>query len=109
VTLPSGTFRESEIHVVLDRDRSDPRLVQSLMDMGLYTAYLPKSYGTAQVFTLQGSKAKIGSLLGPLKDYLAKAGGTVNGSIKEERIADWWLSEPSLSLPPVVEDIDWLV
>jgi len=106
-TLPAGVFRESEIHIVLDRDRSDPRLVLSLMNMGLYTAYIPKAYGTAQVFTVQGSKAKILSLVDPLKTYLGNAGGIVNGSIKEERIAAWWLSEPSLTLPPVIGEIEW--
>jgi hypothetical protein len=106
-TLPPGGFRESEIHVVLNRDESEPRLLQSLLDMGLYTAYIPKPYGTAQVFTVQGSKEKIQSILPSLKEYLENAGGAVNCSIKEERVADWWLSEPSLRLPPVVSSIEW--
>jgi hypothetical protein len=105
--LPAGGFRESEIHVVLNRDKSDPRLLQSLLDMGLYTAYMAKSYGTAQIFTVQGSREKIQTILPALKEYLENAGGAVNCSIKEERVADWWLSEPTLRLPPVVDSIEW--
>jgi hypothetical protein len=106
--LPAGGFRESEIHVVLNRDRSDPRLLQSLTQMGLYTAYMPKPYGTAQVFTVQGSKLKILSILKPLRRYLEEAGGSINCSIKEERVAGWWLSEPTLRLPPVIRSVEWL-
>lgn len=105
--LPVGGFRETEIHVVLNRDKSHPRLLQSLLEMGLYTAYIPKEYGTAQVFTVQGSKDKIQTMLPALREYLEKAGGAVNCSIKEERVADWWLSEPTVRLPPVVESIVW--
>ncbi|HYU97706.1 MAG TPA: hypothetical protein VE977_02645, partial [Pyrinomonadaceae bacterium] len=105
--LPSGGFRESEIHVVLNRDKSEPLLLQSLVEMGLYTAYMNKPYGTAQIFTVQGSREKIQLLLPALKEYLENAGGAVNCSIKEERVADWWLSEPTLQLPPVVGSIEW--
>jgi len=107
INLPAGSFRESEIHVVLNRDKSEPRLLQSLVEMGLYTAYMPKPYGTAQIFTVQGSREKIRSILPPLKEYLENAGGMVNCSIKEERVADWWVSEPTLRLPPVVGYIEW--
>src|ERR1043166_3979 len=57
--LVDGRFRETEIHVVMNRDKSDPRLLQSLLDMGLYTAYMEKPYGIAQIFTVQGSRKKI--------------------------------------------------
>jgi hypothetical protein len=104
--LPEASFRESEIHVTLDRDRSHPQLQRDLLEMGLYGAYLPKSYGTAAIFTAQGARAKIAELLPVLTDYLERAGGAEEGSIKEERIVSWWLSEPRLSLPPVVDTID---
>lgn len=106
-SLPAGGFRESEIHVVLDRDRSDPRLIDSLLSMGFFTAYMPKPYGTAQIFTAQGSKARIQEILPPLTNYLKRAGGAANCSIKEERVAAWWLSEEGLRLPPVVDKIRW--
>jgi hypothetical protein len=103
--LLPGTFRESEIHITLSRDRSDPHLLRSLMEIGLFAAYLPKSYGTAEIFTVQGSKEQIRNILPPLMEYLERAGGAVECSIKEERVADWWLSEPALYLPPVVSNI----
>ena len=106
--LPSGTFRESEIHVTLDRDRSHPQLLRNLLDMGFYAAYLPKSYGTAEIFTAQGSRTSIDAILPALSEYLERAGGTVECSIKEERIAEWWTSDPDLPLPPVIDSIDWL-
>ncbi|HEX7722712.1 MAG TPA: hypothetical protein VF397_11180 [Pyrinomonadaceae bacterium] len=106
-TLAEGEFRETEIHVVLNRDKSDPALLQSLLDMGLYTAYMEKSYGTAQIFTAQGSRERIQEMLPALKNYLEMAGGAVNCSIKEERVAAWWLSEPGLRLPPVVGSVEW--
>ncbi len=105
--LPSGTFRESEVHITLDRDRSHPQLRRSLLHMGLYSAYLPKSYGTAEIFTAQGSRANIDIILPVLVEYLQSAGGAVECSIKEERIADWWTSDPKLPLPPVIGSIDW--
>jgi hypothetical protein len=105
--LPPGTFRETEVHITLDRDRSEPRLLWNLLEMGLFAAYLPKTYGTAVIFTAQGSRAHIDALLPSLTAYLERAGGAVECSIKEERIAHWWMSEPDLPLPPVVESIQW--
>jgi hypothetical protein len=108
-SLPEGMFRESEIHVVLDRDRSDPRLIENLTGMGLFTAYMTKPYGTAQIFTAQGSKADVQELLPALTRFLKMAGGAVNCSIKEERVAGWWLSGDGLRLPPVIGRIVWNV
>ena len=105
--LPAGAFRESELHVALDRDRSHPHLLSTLLDMGLYAAYLPKSYGTAEVFTAQGSRSHIDAILPALFHYLERSGGAVTCSVKEERIANWWTSELDLPLPPVIESIEW--
>jgi hypothetical protein len=44
-----------------------------------------------------------------LKLYLEDVGGAVNCSLKEERVAAWWLSEPTLRLPPVVGEIEWTI
>ncbi|HEV7859662.1 MAG TPA: hypothetical protein VGO91_13685 [Pyrinomonadaceae bacterium] len=106
-SLPPASFRESEIHIVLNRELSDERLLQSLADMGFFTAYLPKSYGLAQIFTAQGSKETIQEILPPLIEYLEKAGGAVNCSIMEERVAGWWLSASSVRMPPVIAAIHW--
>jgi hypothetical protein len=105
--LPIGTFRESEIHITLDRDRSHPELRRRLKQIGLFSAFLPKSYGIAEVFTVQGSQIHINSLLPALRNYLSKAGGAVQCSIKEERVARWWVNRPNTLLPPVVSAILW--
>ena len=104
-SLPPGRFRETEIHIALSRDSSDPRLLQNLMEMGFFGAYLPKSYGVAAIFTAQGSRQDIDQILPALERYLNNAGGAVACSIKEERIANWWVSDPDLRLPPVVQDV----
>ena len=105
-SLPAGHFRESEIHVTLDRDRSDPRLIEALAGMGFFAAYLPKPYGTAQIFTVQGSRALIGELMPDLLAFLRTAGGAVSCSVKEERIAAWWMSDPPVRLPPVISTVE---
>jgi hypothetical protein len=105
--LPPGTFRQTEVHITLDRDRSHPQLQRNLIEMGLFAAYLPKNYGTAAIFTAQGSRDHIDEILPALTNYLERAGGTVQCSLKEERIAAWWMSDPNLALPPVVASIQW--
>jgi len=105
--LPRGAFRESEIHVTLDRDTSDARLIQALSGMGLYSGYLPKAHGVAQVLTVQGARDDIDAVKEPMLAYLRAAGGGKNCSIKEERIVDWWVSSPDVTLPPVIHRIDW--
>ena len=104
-TLLPGRFRESEIHITLDRDRSHPELRRRLREIGLFSACLPKSYGIAEVFTVQGSQRDIGVLLPLLRRYLTDAGGGVRCSIKEERVARWWMCRPDIPLPPVVSFI----
>jgi hypothetical protein len=105
--LSEGRFRETEIHITLSRDESDPRLLRTLEQMGFFGAYLPKPYGIAQIFTVQGTQEKIDVMLPVIIEYLEKAGGSVKCRIKEERVARWWTSSPIVSIPPVVDIIDW--
>jgi hypothetical protein len=105
-SLPEGAFRESEIHIVMSSERSDPRLLEVLTDMGLFSAYMEKPYGRAIIFTAGGGREIVGQLLSSLRDYLREAGGGEEASIKEERIAAFWVSDTSLRLPPVVTSID---
>ena len=105
--LKPGEFRQSEIHITLDRDKSNPTLRKRLREMGMFSACLPKTFGMAEVFTLQGSQSQIDRLLPSLRRYLQQAGGAVHCSIKEERIARWWVSRRELALPPVVSSITW--
>ena len=105
--LPSGSFRDNELHITLDRDRSDPALLACLKEMGFFSGYLPKSYGTAQVLTVQGSHRDIGAIKPAVLRFLRLAGGSQRCSVKEERIVKWWVSSPTLALPPVIQDIRW--
>jgi hypothetical protein len=100
--LPQGHFRASEIHVTMNRDRSEPRLVEALCQAGFFAAYLPKSYGTAVVLTAQGSRAMIDALLPRVHAFVLRAGGAVSCSVMEERVVGWWLSHADVELPPVV-------
>ena len=105
--LQPGRFRQSEVHVTLSRDHSDFRLLTNLSAMGLYSALIPKTYGIGLVFTVQGSQQTISKLVPPLIEYLHAAGGCMSGSVKEERIASYWVSDPNLVLPPVVSATKW--
>jgi hypothetical protein len=103
--LPTGKFREDEIHITLDRDRSDPRLILSLRQMGFFSVYMDKDYGTAEIFTTQGSGRDIRTVLPLITNYLNEVGGAVNCVIKEEIIVRSWMSSPDLQLPPVISTI----
>jgi len=105
--LASGTFRETELHVTVARDGTDPGLIRGLRAMGLFCAHIPKPSGMALVFTVQGSRCHIDLLAPALTEYLMAAGGSQNASIKEERIARWWMSSADIKRPPVVRAIHW--
>ena len=104
-SLPTGKFREDEIHITLDRDRSDPQLILSLRQMGFFSVYMDKDYGTAEIFTTQGSYHDIQTVLPLITNYLNQVGGAVNCVIKEERIVRSWMSAPEITLPPVITSI----
>lgn len=104
-TLPAGSFRESEIHLTLNESASDPRALHALEQMGLFSAHMQKDYGIARIFTTQGSREAIAMVLAKLIPHLDLAGGVTNATIKEERIARWWLSDPGFPLPPVIASI----
>ena len=107
-SLPEGKFREDEIHITLDRDRSDHRLRDSLKQMGFSPAYMKKDYGIAEILTIQGSRKDIEIVLPLITNYLKQVGGAVNCVIKEERIVRSWMSAPDITLPPVITSIQQL-
>lgn len=100
-------FREGEIHVCFLKKQSDSRLQQALEAMGLHPCYTPKQEGVMAVLTCQGSLEQIGQLLPKITTYLQEAGGGANCSIKEEHIAEWWMSDPGVKLHPIVDHIEW--
>ncbi len=40
-----------------------------------------------------------------MKEYIDAVGGAVMCSIKEERIARWWVSGDEVKLPPVIHEV----
>lgn len=100
--LAPGTFREDEIHVTLDRDKSHPRLINNLRKMGFFSAYMDKPDSRVEILTVQGSLKQIQQLLPQILHYIKDAGGAVKCSVKEERIVRWWVSSLELRLPPVI-------
>ena len=102
--LPEGKFREDEIHITLDRHSSDPRALMELRRMGFFSAYMGKEYGESEIFTIQGTYHQITQILPEVRSFLEKLGGLSRCSLKEERIIKWWLSDSSVTLPPVIED-----
>lgn len=103
--LSAGTFREDEIHITLDREKSDPRLIKSLRSMGFFSAYMDKLSAKVEILTIQGTRQQIQEILPKLIMYLQQAGGSVGCSIKEERIIRWWTSSLDIQLPPVIQSI----
>ena len=97
-------FRESELHVTLSRDESDPRLLEALHhQIGMLSGFIPKQYGMAQIFTAQGTQAQINQIRDPLVAYIHSAGGAAHCSIKEERTVSYWMSHPrGIGLPHVI-------
>jgi hypothetical protein len=102
--LPNGIFREDELHITLDK--SDQRLIKNLRSMGFFSAYMEKSYGTAEILTVQGTRKMIKQISSHILPYLENAGGAVNCSIKEEQVIQWWASSPEISFPPTAKTIN---
>jgi hypothetical protein len=100
-------FRASEVHVAMDKERSDPRTLDAMREMGFYEVLMPKpnEERTAIIFTVQSEKREqIQQLIPIIEEFLRKNGGVSHGSIKEEIISDWLLSDPDVTLPPVLTD-----
>lgn len=103
-------FRETEMHVVLDSRASDRRLIQRLLDAGLYGAYYDKPTGyRAMILTAQGFVRDVRPLMGTLIAYLEAAGGSVRGTIKEECIARYELfGIAAPDLPEIIANVKML-
>ena len=105
---PNEGFREAELHLVMDRDKSDPRLVKKLLDAGLYGAYIPDGDRIELVLTAQGFIRDIDPLIASLRDYLKRAGGTVHGQLFDERAVRYAIfNADHTSLPEIVDRIEW--
>ncbi|HXC53112.1 MAG TPA: hypothetical protein VN634_19650 [Candidatus Limnocylindrales bacterium] len=101
-----SAFRESEIHVTLDSERSDPRLLKKLREIGMLKGTIPKPWGKASIFTAQGTQEQIDRIREPLWDFLRRSGGGVRCTIKEEKTVRYWLSHAvGIGLPQVISTI----
>ncbi len=101
-----SAFRQSEVHVVMDEDGSDPRLHRALLAMGMYEARKPlKTGGMRMIYTAQAeTRQTIDGLLPDLLQYLVETGGGRGLSVKREHIVDF-VATPNISVPPVISRI----
>lgn len=106
---PFEQFRESELHLSLDKDASNPKLIKNLLDAGLYGAYLPKANYTALILTIQGFREDIGALTECIWNYLAESGGTVRAKLKEE-FAIWHklYGITPRDLPEIIHEVQYI-
>jgi len=99
-------FRQTEIHLTFEKDKSNPHLVKKLLDAGLYGAYIPKKHGTFVVLTAQGRIKEISQLWSVLKNYVEESGGTYRCTMKEERAIRYKVYGVTNSdMPEVIEEI----
>lgn len=101
--LPPGGFRETEVHLTCDYERSDPEAIKALLEMGMFGALMEKPWGTSIVLTAQGSRKRIDSFWEELYTYLRSSGGLMRATLKEERIIKFWIAHPEIDqVPPVI-------
>lgn len=102
-------FRQTEIHLTFDKDKSNPDLIKKLLDAGLFGAYIPKKHGTFLVLTAQGRVREISKLWPVLKSYIEKSGGTFRCTLKEERAIKYKVyGVTSVDMPEVIESVSYL-
>ncbi|GEM_PF-1212508 len=101
-------FRQTELHLVIDKDESDPRLIKGLLDAGLYGAYVRKTDHTPLVLTAQGFVKDIEPLIEALRRYVNEAGGAVGCTLKEERALRFGLvGVMPEDLPEIVDRVEY--
>jgi hypothetical protein len=79
------SFRQTELHLTMEKSRSNFSLQKKLLDSGLYGAYVPKKDGEFLVLTMQGYLKDISKLIDVLREYLIQSGGFYRCTLKEER------------------------
>lgn len=88
-TLSEGGFKESEVHMTLDKDASDPRVMDYFTSMGMVPAIMPKRHADgspfdALILTAAGDKREIAHVMKELRDVIPRLGGIKGCSIKFE-------------------------
>ena len=105
---PQESFREAELHLVMDKDRSNPTLIRKLLESGLYGAYMPKGDHTAVVLTIQGFREDISAIAASLRGFLRQSGGAYRCTLKEElAIRHRLFGVDPIELPEIIAAIMW--
>lgn len=106
LTSRNETFRQTEFHLCIDNDNSDPRVIKALLDAGLYGALLKKPEYEMIVLTMQGSFRMINILKSEVMHYLKRVGGVVRATIKEEvALENFRLNMAVEELPEIAQKI----
>ncbi len=102
-------FRETEFHLELDYDASDPDLIQKLVESGLYGALYHEPEGhRSLILTIQGNNSEIIPIQAALTEYLSKAGGIEKGKIAKEDVREHAeFNIASKRLPEVVDSVEF--
>lgn len=98
-------FRQTEVHLTMDKNTSHPSLIKKLLDSGLYGGYIPKPNAEYIVFTMQGYIKDIVPLITSLKEFLIESGGADKCTIKEERAIAHILCNVDVNELPEIADI----
>ena len=103
---PNEEFRQTEFHLELDSNRSNPNLIRTFLEAGFYGGLFREPDGsTSLTLTMQGYVVDIRkSLMLKLIDYLNRAGGVVNGRIIEEVAIRYYLAGISQKDLPKIAD-----
>lgn len=102
-------FRQTEFHLTMEKENSNPVLIKRLLDSGLYGAYIPKKDGVFLVLTMQGFIKDIVPLYNKLKEYLLTVGGAYKCTLKEERAIRYKMfGVDSPDLPEIADKINYI-
>jgi hypothetical protein len=105
---PNEIFRQSEIHIMMDADRSEKRLITDLLDAGFYGGYYQENDKKGVVLTIQGFTKDIEPLYKVLQQYLEKTGGAVNCFIEMElTVHSKLLGVTSNRLPEIADSVEY--
>jgi hypothetical protein len=102
---PAMSWRQSEVHLTLNRERTSKQIHEQLLELGLYWTDIQKDDGVSTIYTAQGSKELIGQVYNHLKEYLTASHYSVVGKIKEERSLGYWISDDYTWIPPQIIEL----
>ena len=101
-------FRQTEVHITMDKNTSHPDLIKKLLDAGFYGGYIPKPNADYVVFTVQGYIKDIEPLIKSVKAFIEESGGADKCTIKEERaIAHILCNMTANELPEIAESVHY--